>query len=191
MIPTITGMDYLNSSDYAWLATIPTIWRQVSFNLSVITACIPSLRAVLDTFSGNTFAISHATEVEHELGTITARHGLRYVSQRRSKSTRNSLSNISGKAVNFELKLSPNIENEAACYFHEDDEQREENRSKDGSSESVQNLTDGVILVREDVEICYGDGLHPSIRSSSLEEVNIQGIWDGGHHPPSWRATAN
>ncbi|KAF2452900.1 hypothetical protein BDY21DRAFT_357848 [Lineolata rhizophorae] len=49
------------SEDPTWDAVIPTIWHQVMLNLSIITACIPSLKRVLDAFRSGAAAASIST----------------------------------------------------------------------------------------------------------------------------------
>lgn len=41
-------------TDFTWQALYPTVWLTISWNLSVITACIPSLKGLFDGFLGNT-----------------------------------------------------------------------------------------------------------------------------------------
>lgn len=42
------------SSDSTWNAVVPSIWFQISLNLSLITACVPSLKPVFDSLFGYT-----------------------------------------------------------------------------------------------------------------------------------------
>lgn len=58
-IPIIVSIkSTAGGSDMSWDAIAPTIWLQVSLNLSVISACIPSLKPVLDSFLGQTIGAS-------------------------------------------------------------------------------------------------------------------------------------
>ncbi|KAK8008148.1 hypothetical protein PG991_010699 [Apiospora marii] len=44
----------LQGDDVTWLAVDPTVWYQVSLNLSVLTACVPSLKSFIDSLTGYT-----------------------------------------------------------------------------------------------------------------------------------------
>lgn len=39
-------------------AVLPTIWTQIAFNLSIITACIPGLKSILDAYRSDTAVVS-------------------------------------------------------------------------------------------------------------------------------------
>lgn len=44
----------LQGDDVTWLAVDPVVWYQVSLNLSVLTACVPSLKSFIDSLTGYT-----------------------------------------------------------------------------------------------------------------------------------------
>lgn len=44
----------LQRDDITWLAVDPIVWYQVSLNLSVLTACVPSLKSFIDSLTGYT-----------------------------------------------------------------------------------------------------------------------------------------
>ncbi|KAK8123101.1 hypothetical protein PG984_011771 [Apiospora sp. TS-2023a] len=44
----------LQGDDITWLAVDPIVWYQVSLNLSVLTACVPSLKSFIDSLTGYT-----------------------------------------------------------------------------------------------------------------------------------------
>lgn len=50
----ITATDFLHDySDLTWSAIWPTVWLQISLSLSILTACIPSLRVIIDSWLGH------------------------------------------------------------------------------------------------------------------------------------------
>ncbi|KXJ96815.1 hypothetical protein Micbo1qcDRAFT_229623 [Microdochium bolleyi] len=58
--PALAGTSYVHNgsdTDFTWEALRPNIWLTVAGHLSVITACIPSLKGVVDSWLGNTFGI--------------------------------------------------------------------------------------------------------------------------------------
>ncbi|KAK8061668.1 hypothetical protein PG994_008034 [Apiospora phragmitis] len=44
----------LQGDDITWLAVDPVVWYQVSLNLTVLTACVPSLKSFIDSLTGYT-----------------------------------------------------------------------------------------------------------------------------------------
>lgn len=54
--------------DYSWTLVHPTIWTAIVMNLSILTACIPSLKGVLDMFKSGTSLFTIPTQYEAELG---------------------------------------------------------------------------------------------------------------------------
>ncbi|KAK8852205.1 hypothetical protein PGQ11_014684 [Apiospora arundinis] len=44
----------LQGDDITWLAVDPIVWYQISLNLSVLTACVPSLKSFIDSLTGYT-----------------------------------------------------------------------------------------------------------------------------------------
>ncbi|KAJ1338306.1 hypothetical protein MN608_01165 [Microdochium nivale] len=56
----LTNTSYIingSGTDFTWEALLPNTWLIVASHLSVITACIPSLKGVLNSWLGNTFGI--------------------------------------------------------------------------------------------------------------------------------------
>ncbi|KAK7985702.1 hypothetical protein PG996_005060 [Apiospora saccharicola] len=47
----------LQGDDITWLAVDPVVWYQVSLNLSVLTACVPSLKSFIDSLTGYTSGV--------------------------------------------------------------------------------------------------------------------------------------
>ncbi|ELQ33946.1 hypothetical protein OOU_Y34scaffold00838g5 [Pyricularia oryzae Y34] len=57
-IPSLLSTEHLYSeNDFTWLAVQPVIWQLVSYSLSIIAACIPSLKYIFDSFGGFTLAV--------------------------------------------------------------------------------------------------------------------------------------
>lgn len=77
MIPCIaTAFDFLHDySDITWSAVWPTIWMQISVGLSILTACIPGLKSILNSWLGH--VASAPMDLPYELnmmdGTINLR----------------------------------------------------------------------------------------------------------------------
>lgn len=58
VLPSITTAEGFmqDHTDRTWKAVTPTIWLQISLNMSLFTACIPSLRGVIDSILVSTTA---------------------------------------------------------------------------------------------------------------------------------------
>lgn len=76
MLPSLTtAQGYLQDhSDRTWEAVTPTIWLQISLNMSLFTACIPSLRGVIESILVSTTA--GAIQVPYTLTHTGARYGM-------------------------------------------------------------------------------------------------------------------
>lgn len=158
MIPTFLSQDYLKpSSDFTWLAVEPMIWIQISCNLSVITACIPTMKNIFDSLSEN---FSVAIDAPYTLTTISGKSGLQTTAL--SKGTATSGSNA---IVDSGFRdLTATASNHADCTsngVHPGARAWKENRRND----SVQNLTDTVI-VTEEVSIHFDQFGQPSPNGS-------------------------
>ncbi|KXJ96779.1 hypothetical protein Micbo1qcDRAFT_229597 [Microdochium bolleyi] len=57
VLPRISYVYNGAGTDFSWDAVIPTISLTIASHLAVITACIPSLKGVFDSWLGNTFGI--------------------------------------------------------------------------------------------------------------------------------------
>ncbi|ORY55241.1 uncharacterized protein BCR38DRAFT_414968 [Pseudomassariella vexata] len=69
-----TSCLYNHTSDFTWLALQPTTWLEVSYNLSVITACIPSLKGAFDIWLGNTMRLD--IDAPYQLNRVAGKIGL-------------------------------------------------------------------------------------------------------------------
>lgn len=166
MIPALLHQDHLfQSNDFTWLAVDPTIWLQVSYNLSVITACIPSMKNIFDSFTGN---FSAAIDVPYNLSTFAGKSGSRATSRTLGKTTGGTRSTAMDDYV---LKLTPALPSRTSCYTSDGFHSGTRTRDDDGQSESVRKLTDGVVLVTEEVDIHF-ENRPPSQEGS-------QSSWDG------------
>lgn len=164
-IPALLHQDHLfQSSDFTWLAVVPTVWLQTSYNLSVITACIPSMKNIFDMFSGD---FSAAVDVPCNLARLTTKGGSRATARGLGKGSGGSRSTIMG---DHGLKLTPAHPSRTSCYTSDGFLSGTGARDDDGQSESVRNLTGGVVLVTEEVDIQFEN------RPSSTD--GSQGSWD-------------
>lgn len=76
VLPSLTtAQEYLqNHTDRTWEAVNPTIWIQISLNMSLFTACIPSLRGVIESILVSTTA--DAIQAPYNLPHTGARAGM-------------------------------------------------------------------------------------------------------------------
>ncbi|KAK7954158.1 hypothetical protein PG996_015043 [Apiospora saccharicola] len=67
-----------SDTDITWLAVNPTVWHQVSINMSVLTACIPSLKSFIDSLTGYTSGIRIMLPYEYpDISSGSHNHGVR------------------------------------------------------------------------------------------------------------------
>lgn len=162
-----TGFLY-EGSDFTWLAVHPTVWLQISYNLAVITACIPTMKNVFDSMSGN-----FSAEIDAPY-TLTSVKGARTMRLEPSVQDEDSSQAYFGSGSHDgNLKLHTASPSQVACYSTDrgryiSSRVKNDDESK---SESVRNLTDGVVLVTEEVDVQFEDDR----LSSNLESYNS---WD-------------
>lgn len=145
MIPTLLSQDHLQpSNDFTWLAAGPAIWMQISFNLSVITACIPTMKNIFDSLSGN---FSVAIDAPYTLKTIAGKSGMQTTALDKETASSGSHAivdsgchNLTGASSNLAECTSNGLRPGA------------KRRKEEGRSESVENLT-GTVLVTDEVNI--------------------------------------
>ena len=63
--------------DLTWALVTPIIWGQVAMNLSILTACIPSLKGVLEMFFSGASLFQVPERYESDLATSSRDYGLR------------------------------------------------------------------------------------------------------------------
>lgn len=154
-------------TDTTWLAVSSTIWSQISLGLSILTACVPTLKGLIDSLLGST-AVA-AIEAPYELQSSSKRSGI--------KMTPGSGSGASQVAQapssRARLKVNP-IEmpgnTSAWSAEREINAKYGGNESPTGSgSESVRKLTEGVIMVQNEIQIQYHDRRMSISREGSRE----------------------
>ncbi|GKU05870.1 integral membrane protein [Fusarium langsethiae] len=151
-IPELTHAKYMfgGSNDVTWRAASTMIWGQIALGLSVLTVCIPSLKGVIDSLLGST-AVA-ALNTPYELKYSDNGTGLEMTALSDSKSRRTSKQ---GSAMNSGLRKSSKVRHSHQAIWRHDI--TSEVRTDIGSgSDSVRNLTDGVI-VNTDFEVSYDD----------------------------------
>lgn len=127
------------------------VWMQISYNLSVITSCIPTIKSVFDSLVG---ALS-GTVIDAPYN-LTARPGKSGLTATPLGVDRRSLGAYFAAGADGRLKLSPDIQSQTACYTTADRGLRGKGMSRSGyRSESVRHLTDGSVMVMEEVEIDF------------------------------------
>jgi hypothetical protein len=160
-IPSLTNARYLfdDYTDATWGAVPSTIWFQISLGLSVLTACIPSLKGIIDSLLGGTAAAAIGAPYELrdsgnkksglEITAVGGQGGSNQASGQTS-GLRNLQISGKGKSVNHSM-WSTDREIEA----------KYGGKSSPGGSgsgsESVRKLTEGVIVVRDEFEVSYDD----------------------------------
>lgn len=154
MFPTLLSQDYLQpSNDFTWLAVEPTIWMQISFNLSVITACIPTMKNIFDSLSGN---FSVAIDAPYTLKTIAGKSRLQATAlgKETAASGSNDIEDFGSRDLNANKSSHANCTSNGM-------RRGERLRKKDGRNESMQNLADTVI-VTEEVSVHFEQHGQPS-----------------------------
>lgn len=170
-IPSMMETEFLyESSDFTWQAVAPTVWLQISYNLAVITACIPTMKNVFDSMSGNFTA---EIDAPYKLTALTGAGNMGFEALDQAPSQARSHLGSQGSS----LKLHTAAPNQAACFATDGRRRNSKRAGKDdeSKSESVQNLTDGVVLVTEEVNVQFEDD-----RPSSA--LGSYGSWDSSHH---------
>jgi hypothetical protein len=159
------------------MAVGSTIWFQISLGLSVLTACIPSLKGVIDSLLGATAVTTiQGPYILRSSGNKSGLTATRVTddSKQASGETSKQASGSSGpkapkrKSLTLGLSTRDAVQHTAAA-----SRSRSRNYSG-GDSESVRNPTEGVIIVRDEIEVAYdsrsgsamGGGSHASVPSS-------------------------
>jgi hypothetical protein len=160
-----------DDADFTWDVLVPQVWAQIAINTSIITACIPSLKPFLSAIKPGLAIIRIP---EHELTGPYVRR-----SKRRSKSNTTGSSRVatrfagrlsSTKKGNTSLSNTSSSSN--SNFWTEKQKQaiaamerghnrphagKVESRVEHGRSESIQGLTDDVILHSIDYRVEYED----------------------------------
>ncbi|KAI0016395.1 hypothetical protein F4780DRAFT_798063 [Xylariomycetidae sp. FL0641] len=180
-IISLTDSDWLfngEAYDFTWSAILPTIWIQVSLGLSIITASIPNIKGFLDIYLGNTLRVD--MDAPYQLTRIDKGSLQASANQTasQSQSRDNQESHLHGRRHRSSLVLVSRYKsgkNAVACYKAGASAIKTNSPSgtsrTDGDSESTKNLKDGVIFVRDEVEVSFGERERPLYcgRTSSQE----------------------
>ena len=162
--------DFYHSTpqDRPWHAVIPSAWTSCALNLSLVTACIPSIKRFLADWAAGLSAItiSEPFELEHSAGKsglgssaqyatgsgvgskIATRLGLSSTSKAEITSTVRSR-NESDEDETLKTNTARNRSRGAGT--------RQQPQQTDNTSESVKGLTDGVIMHSIDYRVEYED----------------------------------
>jgi hypothetical protein len=158
--------DFYHSTpqDRPWHAVVPSVWTSCALNLSIVTACIPSIKRFLADWAAGLSAItiSEPFELEHSSG----KTGL-------GDSGTYALGSGMGSKIATKLGLSSTSKAEITSTARsrsdpDDDEVLRDNtarnrsrgtggRQPDNTSDSVKGLTDGVIMHSIDYRVEYED----------------------------------
>ncbi|KAF7561280.1 hypothetical protein G7046_g2890 [Stylonectria norvegica] len=168
-IPSLSNAQYLfhEYSDATWLSVPSTIWFQISLGLSILTACIPSLKGIIDSLLGST-AVA-AIRSPYDLRDSGKKSGLEMTALGGSGSHNPShnLSGTGGIKLSSKMKSANNTTWSADREIHAKYGGKGSPASGSGSgSESVRKLTEGVIIVRDEFELHYDEGRGSQSRGS-------------------------
>ena len=138
------------------------IWFQISLGLSVLTACIPSMKGIIDSLMGSTSVA--AIQAPYELRDSGKKSGLEATALNEPGSKQGS--HGSDRRGNFKFNKSAN---HSIWTADREISIKHTGKVSPGGGESVRGLTDGVIVVRDEFEIHYDDKRLSSSRDGSQE----------------------
>ncbi|OAL30249.1 hypothetical protein AYO20_08823 [Fonsecaea nubica] len=147
--------------DRSWHAVTPSVWTSCALNLSIVTACIPSIKRFLADWAAGLSAItiSEPFELEHSAGKTGA--GLTYAagSGMGSKiATRLGFATTSKAEITSTVRSrSDNDDDDTILNTSRNRSRGANGRQPDNTSESVKGLTDGVIMHSIDYRVEYED----------------------------------
>ena len=154
--------DFYHSTpqDRTWFAVTPSAWTSVAMNVSIVTACIPSIKRFLaDWASGlSNVAISEPFELQHSAGKSGAFSSYAPGSGMGSKiATRLGLSSTSKAQVTSHLQSVDSVHESSRNQLHSNNNRGNNVKENDpnDTSDSVKGLTDGVILHSIDYRVEY------------------------------------
>lgn len=156
--------DFYHSTpqDRPWFAVVPSVWTSVAMNVSIVTACIPSIKRFLaDWASGlSNVAISEPFELEHSAGKATMLGTYAKGSGMGSKlATKLGLSSSSKAEITSNVRSIDRENEEAQQHVNNRTRGTATNKGQDSqdTSDSVKGLTDGVIMHSIDYRVEYED----------------------------------
>lgn len=130
-----------SGADVTWLAVTPTVWHQVSINMSVLTACIPSLKSFIDSLTGSTSGLRIMLPYEYP-NISSGSHGVRSAIAavyRGSRPGENTTLVSSGRGDYQQRKRGGRCDEDET----------------NGRTESTQDLTEGVIHRSDQVSVTF------------------------------------
>jgi len=151
--------EYYNAplEDHPFAAVTPSIWTSVALSLSIITACIPSIKRFLADWAGglSRAAINNSFELEHTVGRSHSGNNTfsQGSGQTHSLATKLGLSRL-GRAEVTSTSRSHGNGKDSDVNLHTQKPQR--TRLED-TSDSVKGLIDGVIVQTMDYRVEYED----------------------------------
>lgn len=168
-IPTISTANYLfiDDTDDSWLAVTPSIWMQVTLSLSILTACIPSLKSLLDTLMASVAgaAMQGPFELTELSGTSKTKTSIIARSESHGHNGDTDSPGTFRGNGNFKLHQEVTSGNpRSRCYSNVGDGSKNLARS-----DSTRNLTEGVIVRSDQFEVQYEDGTGSSVQESLYE----------------------
>lgn len=134
------------SNDVTWSLVDPTVWNQIALNLSIVTACVPSLKGVIDTFwsGASMFTVPHQYSSSDPSGTFA----LRSIVPSKFR-TNKSQAGVRTNNSAFDPRPSRNETNFEGAHLHQRDP------SKFGRSDSQVSLHGNAIMRTVEYEIYH------------------------------------
>ena len=186
-----------SNTDFTYLGLNPLVWLTVTCHLSVITACVPTLKPLFDSLLGNTmglkidglyelrqrpdgqgFNVAEVADSTRTAGTASSwriRTSSKLLSDMAPRLCRPVAKRIdkdtpAGDEITTKLRLRPtlhSLENHAQCIAGEvgptwwgkknGSEYASAQKEDKDKGESIKGLTDGMIMVRDDVEMRFDE----------------------------------
>ncbi len=158
--------------DYPWHAVAPTIWSQIMLNLSIITACVPSLKRFLADLQSGAMAVNITESFEMGVSKKVSSSNEHYASGSgigigsriaskfgvRSQQRSNNISSMKRNDDIEDAKYGIGVDGHEHGFTrgHNDNAHNvSTNRSTVERSDSVKGLTDGVIYRSVDFKVEY------------------------------------
>lgn len=164
MIPAMlrsSSMYNGEGTDFTWLSLDYMVWLEISYHLSVITACIPGMKGLFESMLGNTMGLKIDTSYEvnraarsDRLTTITVKNDLSKLSASRS-SQHNGSSGPVGHVFRlkaFEAGQAGSSSLDARGRSLDVHRALESKNCDDGQGESVYELIDSATHARQEVD---------------------------------------
>ncbi|CAJ2503572.1 Uu.00g109660.m01.CDS01 [Anthostomella pinea] len=135
--------------DFTWLSVQPTLWQQISYGFSIITACVPSLKVIFDGVLNDHVGFG----MPYQLEPLAGRAGFQVITRSEDHELKTKSSAVSrNRRGDEDLKLTPSLLNRANCYTGKSSRPADKRHKDNGERKSVQNLTGAVIVVRNEFD---------------------------------------